>query len=132
MCSKRDISRRDFIKTSSAASIAAGVAVSSLSVSANAAQKDNEKMVEKIAVNGKIKQSVCKWCYGGIPLEEFAAFCVKIGIRSIELVGPQDWPILKKHGLICAMSPGGSLTEGLAHTKNHEKCLLISMSCQHS
>ena len=120
MRGKRNISRRDFIKTSSAASIAV---VSSLPVSVNAAQKDNEKMVEKIAVNGRIKQSVCKWCYGNISMDKFAAFASRIGLKSVELVGPKDWPILKKYGLVCAMSGSHSITKGLNRIENHDQCL---------
>lgn len=120
MCGKRNISRRDFIKTTSAASIAV---VSSLPVSANAAQKDTEKMVEKIAVNGRINQSVCKWCYGKISMDKFAAFASGIGLKSVELVGPKDWPILKKYGLVCAMSGSHGISKGLNRIENHEECL---------
>jgi len=79
--------------------------------------------IKKIVKKGRIKQSVCQWCYGAKSLEELAAFSAKIGIKSIELVNPKDWPVLKKHGLICAMSNSGSLTEGLSHKENHEKFL---------
>jgi len=79
--------------------------------------------IKKIVKKGRIKQSVCQWCYGRKPLEELAAFSAKIGLKSVELVNPKDWPVLKKHGLICAMSNSGSLTKGLSHKENHEKFL---------
>lgn len=60
-------------------------------------------------LNGKIKHSVCKWCYQNIPLETFAQECKKIGITSIELLGPEDWPVLKKHGLTCALPNGAGM-----------------------
>ena len=56
------------------------------------------------ALKGNIHHSVCRWCYGKIPLEELCQACQKIGIASIELVGPEEWPTLKKYGLTCAMS----------------------------
>jgi hydroxypyruvate isomerase len=60
-------------------------------------------------MNGRINHSVCKWCYGKIPLEEFAAAAKKIGLSSIELLGPKDWPVLAKHGLACAISTNATL-----------------------
>ena len=41
-------------------------------------------------LNGKINHSVCKWCYSKIPLETFAQDCKKIGLTSIELLGPEQ------------------------------------------
>lgn len=60
-------------------------------------------------LKGKINHSVCKWCYGKIPLETFAAECQKIGLKSIELLGPDEWPILKKYGLTCALPNGAGM-----------------------
>jgi hydroxypyruvate isomerase len=51
----------------------------------------------------RINHSVCRWCYGAIPLEELCAASKDIGISSIELVMPEDLPLLAKHGLTCAM-----------------------------
>jgi hydroxypyruvate isomerase len=52
---------------------------------------------------GRVKQSVCQWCFRDIPLEEFLAAAAGMGLRSVELLGPKDFPLLKKHGLTCAM-----------------------------
>jgi hydroxypyruvate isomerase len=78
---------------------------------------------------GRIKQSVCLWCYNGymkqakVELDAFAAACAKMGLKSIELVGPDQWPTLKKHGLICAMTPSHSIPKGLNRLENHDECL---------
>ena len=56
------------------------------------------------ASKGKINHSVCKWCYGDIPLDTFCADVKKMGISSVELLGPDEWPTLKKHGLTCALA----------------------------
>ena len=78
---------------------------------------------------GRIKQSVCLWCYNGfmkrekMELDAFAAACAAMGLKSIELVGPGEWPALKKHGLICAMTPSHSIPKGLNRTENHDACL---------
>ena len=78
---------------------------------------------EEYKPKGRIKQSVCKWCFGSIPMEEFAPYCAKIGIKAMDLVGPSDWPILKKHGLICSMSGSHGIVKGLNRKENHEECL---------
>jgi hydroxypyruvate isomerase len=61
------------------------------------------------ALKGRINHSVCKWCYGKIPLEEFCQEAKKIGLTSVELMGPDEWPVLKKHGLTCAMANGAGM-----------------------
>jgi hydroxypyruvate isomerase len=53
--------------------------------------------------SGAIHQSVCKWCFKDIPLETFAPAAKEMGLESVELLNPEDFPILKKNGLTCAM-----------------------------
>ncbi len=77
----------------------------------------------------RIKQSVCLWCYDDylrrtkMSLDRFAAACAKMGLRSIELTTPDQWPTLKKHGLICAMSVSHGIPRGLNHLEYHAECL---------
>jgi hydroxypyruvate isomerase len=78
---------------------------------------------------GRIKQSVCLWCYGGymkkseMNLDGFAAACAKLGLKSIELIGPDQWPTVKKHGLICAITPCNSIPKGFNRPENHDELL---------
>lgn len=51
----------------------------------------------------RIHHSVCRWCYNGIPLEDLCVAAKEIGISSIELVMPEELPLLARHGLACAM-----------------------------
>jgi len=80
-------------------------------------------------LKGRINQSVCLWCYDGfmrrtkMTLDQFAAACAKIGLKSIELTTPDQWPTLKKHGLICAMSMSHGIAKGLNRIANHDECL---------
>lgn len=60
-------------------------------------------------LKGRINHSVCQWCYNDIPLEDLCEAAKKIGLKSIELLGPKEWPTLKKHGLTCAMPNGAGL-----------------------
>jgi len=74
-------------------------------------------------LNGKINHSVCKWCYSKIPLDTFAQECKKIGITSIELLGPDEWPTLKKYGLTCALPQGAGMgiEKGFNDLANHDE-----------
>ena len=82
-------------------------------------------------LKGNIKQSVCLWCYDGylkknnMSLDQFAAACAEMGLKSIDLVGynADTWATLKKHGLVCAMVPTGSIEKGLNRVENHDGCL---------
>src|SRR4051812_38323273 len=84
-------SRRSFL-TSSAATLAAA-SLNSRLAAADAATGGR----------GRINHSVCKWCYPKIPLAELCAAGKEMGLASVELLQPADFPTLKEHGLICAM-----------------------------
>jgi hydroxypyruvate isomerase len=75
------------------------------------------------ALKGRIHHSVCKWCYGKIPLDEFCKSAKDMGIASVELLEVNDFPTLKKHGLVCAMVSGvpGGIGSGLNRKENHDK-----------
>ncbi len=110
------VSRRSLLRTM--AGVAAAGAVWPIGRSGRAAE-----------LKGRIKQSVCLWCYNGymkrnnMDLDRFAAACAKLGIKSIELTGPSQWPTLKKHGLICAMTGSHGIGKGLNRIENHDECL---------
>ncbi len=69
---------------------------------------------------GNIKQSVCRWCYGKVPLEQLAAEAAKLGYKSIELLGPDEFKTIKPFGLTCAMVRCKSIADGLNRVENHE------------
>jgi hydroxypyruvate isomerase len=78
---------------------------------------------EKAASSGRIKQSVCKWCYGKIPLEDLCVAAKRMGLVGIDLLGPRDFATLKKHGLICTMTTSHPLSTGLCDPKYWEDSL---------
>jgi hydroxypyruvate isomerase len=75
----------------------------------------------------RINHSVCKWCYGKIPLEEFCQASKQIGLQSVELLEPDAFPILKKHGLTCAMVSNpridglGGIERAFNRVEHHDK-----------
>jgi hydroxypyruvate isomerase len=72
---------------------------------------------------GKIKQAICPGTLGrNMPLEEKCKHVARLGAYGIDLIGPPDWPVLKKHGLIPTMCPGGgTIREGFNRVENHAK-----------
>jgi hydroxypyruvate isomerase len=74
------------------------------------------------AKSSTIKQSVCRWCFNDMPLDELAANAKRIGLHSVELIGPTDFATIKQHGLMCAMvsqaGPGG-IPKGWNRVDNH-------------
>ncbi|MBT8177660.1 MAG: hydroxypyruvate isomerase, partial [Eudoraea sp.] len=77
--------RRKFIGTSTAATMG-------LLTLQNAAAGDTIIPQNKIR-KGNINHSVCYWCYNSIPLDTFLQNLNTLGIKAIDLVGPEDWPL---------------------------------------
>lgn len=86
---------------------------------------------DKAAGGGKVRHSVCKWCYKSIPLEDMCVAAKEIGLESIELLDPADFATMKKHGLHCAMvsfptieGPGGvkigPIPKGFNRVEHHD------------
>jgi hydroxypyruvate isomerase len=57
--------------------------------------------------DGTLKQSVCRWCYARMPLDQLCQEARRIGYRSVELLNPSDVATVKRHGLGCAVLNGG-------------------------
>lgn len=110
-------SRRSILKN-----ILGSAAVISAPMTLSEAFAANEKVLGA-ELNGKINHSVCRWCYGKIPLEELCQAAVAMGLKSIELQGPDEWPILKKYGLTCAMAwgAGKGINDGFNELKLHDE-----------
>ncbi|WP_020606662.1 hydroxypyruvate isomerase family protein [Spirosoma spitsbergense] len=74
-------------------------------------------------LKGRINHSVCKWCYGKIPLDDFCKSIKEMGITSVDLTGPAEWPTLKKYGLTCAMAQGAGkgINDGFNDPKLHDE-----------
>jgi hydroxypyruvate isomerase len=78
-------------------------------------------------LKGNIKQSVCQWCYGNIPLETLAQEAKKLGLVGIDLIGAEGWDVLKKYDLTSTMCYGDlegkstrSLTDGWNDKRFHK------------
>jgi hydroxypyruvate isomerase len=52
---------------------------------------------------GRLKQSVSRWPYSKIPLPEFCQACKAMGLAGIDLLQPEDWPVVRDAGLVSSM-----------------------------
>ncbi len=109
------MNRKQALKTI-AATAASSVALPEIAKAMNTLPAD---------LKNNINHSVCQWCYNSIPLEDLAKAAKEIGLKSIELLGPDKWPIVQKHGLTCAMAYGTDtgLNKGFNDPSLHEKLL---------
>lgn len=62
-------------------------------------------------LKGNINHSVVSWPFQVFgeewELPELCRVATRLGARSVELVGPEGWEELARHGLDCAISPNG-------------------------
>jgi hydroxypyruvate isomerase len=77
------------------------------------------------SLKGNVNHSVCRWCYDKIPLEELCRAAKEMGIESVELQGPDEWPIIQKYGLTCAMANGAGfgIERGWNRPELHEELI---------
>ena len=61
---------------------------------------------ENAKADGRLQQSVCKWCYRDMALEDLCEQAAKMGIVSVELLTKDQWPTVEKYGLNCAVGNG--------------------------
>ncbi len=108
--------RRTFIGSSVAASASlfsvAGVAMESKSITPS-------------DLKGNINHSVCRWCYSKIPMEDFLQSLNELGIKAMDLTGPEDWPLMKKYDIYASMcwGAGFGIEKGWNDPKLHEELI---------
>src|SRR5262245_58488423 len=66
---------------------------------------------KKAMLKGNIKHSIVHWCFNIAgekwSIDKTCEVAKSLRCLSVEVVGPEDWPTLKKHGLVCAIAPNG-------------------------
>jgi hydroxypyruvate isomerase len=83
---------------------------------------------EKAVLKGRIKQSVVFWCFNTAGekwnLDKTCQVAKDLGALSVELVGVEDLPTIKKHGLKCAIAgngmPGAPFMKGFNNPAYHD------------
>jgi hydroxypyruvate isomerase len=99
----------------------------SLAASSSLAPAAEGKAIKK----GNIKQSIVHWCFNIAgekwEIERTCQAAAELGCLSVEVVPPEDWGVLKKHGLICALAPNGMpgapFVKGFNNPKYHDELI---------
>jgi hydroxypyruvate isomerase len=106
------VSRRTMLK-----SVFSGVAMVSIP-SITSPQQD-----VPIRRNGRIHQSVSRWCYQQIPLDALCASAAEIGLQAIDLLNPEEYEVPRRYGLACSMgyAGGGEIVSAMNRVENHAK-----------
>ena len=72
---------------------------------------------------GRLKQCVTRGVFGrGANFEDTCREAARAGCYGYDLIGPADWPTLKKYNLIPTMyppGPGGTIPDALNRKENH-------------
>jgi hydroxypyruvate isomerase len=75
--------------------------------------------------NGRLKQGVTRGVFArSASLEECCREAARLGVQGFDLIGPADWPLLKKYGLTPSMyplGPGGTIADALNRTEYHDR-----------
>ena len=107
------LTRRDALKTAGA--VAAGAMLAGSQTSAQ----------EKAVTLGKLKQSVCRWCYQRIPLEDFLKSVAALGLPAVDLLQPEEVEVAAKYGLTVSVGwpgkGGGTIPDGLNNPALHDQ-----------
>ncbi|MGA2267409.1 MAG: TIM barrel protein [Bryobacteraceae bacterium] len=73
---------------------------------------------------GRLKQCVTRGVFArGMSIEETCREAARLGSVGYDLIGPADWPTLRKYGLVPTMyppGPGGTIPDALNRRENHE------------
>src|SRR6188474_16538 len=77
---------------------------------------------------GRLKQGVTRGVFArsNLSLDDMCREAAKLGIEGFDLIGPADWPTLKKHGLVPSMypgGPGGTIAVGPSHKEEHARLI---------
>jgi len=95
------------------------LAVTSSAVTGCSNPEESEKNQKKVLT--KVNHSACRWCYQDIPLEELAVEGKKIGLKAIDLLRPEEWDTVRKHGLECSLATDtfANIIKGFNDPNNH-------------
>ena len=71
---------------------------------------------------GRVKQSAARWCYAKISLDDLCRTGAEMGLSGIDLVKPEEWPTIKKYGLVPSMVySAGTIPDGWNRKENHDR-----------
>lgn len=101
--------------------LAGAVGAAVVGVGLARADQSKEALRNRV-LRGRLKQSVCRWCYSGMELETLCAKAKEIGLASVELLSENEWAVPSKHGMVCAVGNGPtSISKGYNRVEHHDR-----------
>src|SRR5258708_529621 len=93
--------------------------VTALAAASAAAAQTPAPAVER---KGRLKQSVMRVNFDPkMPFEDMCREAARLGAKGFDLIGPNDWPTLRKYGLTPTMVPGpASIQDGMIRKELHD------------
>src|SRR5947209_5739657 len=78
-----------------------------------------------VARKGRVRQALMRVNFGAgskLTFDDMCREAARAGFQVFDLVGPLDWPTLKKYGLVCTMAPamGVTIRDGLIRPELHD------------
>ena len=106
-------SRRSFLETG----IVSGLGASLMPVDPATAQ--TQAAPAKPA--SRIKQSVCRWCYKDMSLEQLCTLAASLKMSGVDLLNVEEFEVPRRYGLICTMgyAGGGTIADAMNRVENH-------------
>jgi hydroxypyruvate isomerase len=93
-----------------------------LQTAAGAAALANTAFGKTPGTAGRLKQSVARWCYSKISLDDLAKAGAEMGLSGVDLINHDEWPTVRKYGLVPAMTPGaGTIGDAWNRKESHER-----------
>ena len=114
------LNRRQVLQSGVACTAAALLAPSaSLTAESQSPAPANPAPVQR---KGNIHQSVARWCYKQIALDDLCAASAQMGLKGVDLLQPEEFEIPKRYGLVCSMgyADAGAIDKGLNRLENHD------------
>ena len=113
------------MKTSRRSALKAATTLAGISVLTRSKVRAAEGGDFYVAKNGRINQSLVTWNFRPLTIPELAKLSVKFGVKSVELIGPEHWPMLKGLGLTCALAGSHGFAKGFVQPDQHAECLKV-------
>jgi hydroxypyruvate isomerase len=117
---KTHMSRRSAIRK-----VTAGAAAVAMAAKLSPARATEDSAPAKL--KGRINHSACRWCYGKISLDDLCKAGKEMGMVAIDLLNPNEFETVKKHGLVCSMVSNptidglGGINKAWNRVEHHDK-----------
>ncbi len=110
-----DVSRRDLLIT------AGGAGALSLVPAVAAGALTEGGATADVVRAGRLRQSVARWCYADVRLDDLCRAARDIGLVAVDLLEPQEWETAHRHELVvsCGTVGAGTIEDGLGDPANH-------------